>query len=321
MEQQASSQAAPVLLLAFNRPSHTQRVIEAIKAYAPARLYVVCDGPRKDVPQEAERVRQVHEVVTQTVDWPCMLRTRYRKENLGCARGVIDGISWFFEREERGIILEDDCLPARTFFQFCNELLDIYSEDTRIWTISGDNFLLDEGRGSASYRISRYFHCWGWATWRRSWVRFPKDPDQVYRNFLDGESSPEIGEQRLIRHFWHGIADLCILRDIDSWDYAFMMFSLLEGGLHAHPSVNLVRNIGFGEGATHTKGDSPKFDLKEMTFPVIHPKRLAADSAYDKVVERERFHVTLRHVLKLKLRAFRIRLGHHLPFRSHDQTS
>lgn len=30
--------------------------------------------------------------------------------------GYLSGISWVFERKERAIILEDDCVPDITFF-------------------------------------------------------------------------------------------------------------------------------------------------------------------------------------------------------------
>ncbi len=35
-------------------------------------------------------------------------------------------IDWFFENEEAGIILEDDCHPSQDFFRFQDEMLDRY---------------------------------------------------------------------------------------------------------------------------------------------------------------------------------------------------
>jgi hypothetical protein len=73
------------------------------------------------------------------VDWPCELKTLFRESNLGCKNAVSGGINWFFSHEEMGIILEDDCLPSASFFDYATQLLQRYRHDNRIWMISGFN--------------------------------------------------------------------------------------------------------------------------------------------------------------------------------------
>ena len=148
----------PVLLLTFNRPNVTLRVLKAIREVAPARLYLASDGPRK--PEESIVVDQVRTKVTSGIDWDCDVKTLFRDKNLGCRNAVNSAITWFFDNEERGIILEDDCLPHKTFFLFCEALLEKYALDETIWTISGDNFHRDEGSKKNSYYFSKYFHYW-----------------------------------------------------------------------------------------------------------------------------------------------------------------
>src|SRR5262245_37089210 len=87
------------------------------------------------------------------VDWPCEVKTLFRERNLGCRKRVSTAIDWFFEHEEEGIILEDDCLPSRCFFAYCSTLLERYRLDERIMCISGAN--LQHGRGVTPY--SYYF--------------------------------------------------------------------------------------------------------------------------------------------------------------------
>ena len=82
------------------------------------------------------------------------------------------GIDWFFENVEQGIILEDDCLPSQSFFWFCKELLNKYKDNEKVMHIAGDNFQSDKKRGNGDYYFSVYNHCWGWATWKRSWGHF-----------------------------------------------------------------------------------------------------------------------------------------------------
>src|SRR5262245_34493472 len=96
--------------MVFNRPEPTARVFEAIRRARPPRLYVAADGARVSRPGEIESCSQTRAIAT-AVDWPCELKTLFREQNLGCKRAVSGAIEWFFENEEEGIILEDDCLP------------------------------------------------------------------------------------------------------------------------------------------------------------------------------------------------------------------
>ena len=113
-----------------------------------------CEGVRKIVAE---------------VDWKCEVKTLFRDENLGCGRSVSGSIDWFFENEEEGIILEDDCIRNATFFRFIDELLEKYREDDRVSLSSGSNFQVAERRDDMSYYFSKTVLIWGWATWRCAW--------------------------------------------------------------------------------------------------------------------------------------------------------
>lgn len=113
------SLSTPILYLIFNRPKLTGRTFEAIRKVKPQRLYIAGDGPRTGKgPAEQNLVRETRELVLQKIDWPCDVKTLFRDNNLGCGRAVSEAISWFFEQEEMGIILEDDCLPDLSFLDF-----------------------------------------------------------------------------------------------------------------------------------------------------------------------------------------------------------
>src|SRR5690349_15319882 len=127
-----------ILFLVFNRPETTARVFDAIRAARPARLYVAADGPRAARSGESERCEQTRRIAS-AVDWPCTVNTLFRATNLGCKNAVSSAISWFFEQEQEGVILEDDCLPEPSFFAYCDELLAHYRDNPRVGLISGDN--------------------------------------------------------------------------------------------------------------------------------------------------------------------------------------
>lgn len=129
----------PIAYIIFNRPRHTRETFAAIRAQQPAKLFIIADGPRPGHPTDAERCREVQEIVEQ-IDWPCEVYRNYADENLGLKRRVSSGLDWVFEKVDRVIVLEDDCLPHPDFFGFCETLLERYENDERVWVITGNNF-------------------------------------------------------------------------------------------------------------------------------------------------------------------------------------
>src|SRR4051794_16793681 len=116
---------SPLLFIIFNRPDTTQKVFDQIKKAKPTRLYVAADGPRITRTSDYILCKQTRNIVND-IDWDCEVKTLFREKNLGCKEAVSSAITWFFENEEEGIILEDDCLPADSFFKFCDLLLEKY---------------------------------------------------------------------------------------------------------------------------------------------------------------------------------------------------
>jgi hypothetical protein len=265
-----------VLLLIWNRPALCRRVMDTIRTARPRRLYVAADGPRNE---ESDRTlcKEARQIAT-SVDWECGVRTLFRDKNLGCGLAVSSGIDWFFEHEEEGIILEDDCVPTPTFFSYCTELLDHFRNDKRIMCISGNNFQNGNKVITNSYYFSRYTHIWGWATWRRAWKLYDFNirawPE--CRNLLAAWGG---GDEGFVEH-WQEIFDRVALGEIDTWDYQWALACWMNHGLTCLPAVNLVSNMGFGPTATHTrdvKSCLANIPAQEMTFPLIHPKVIIRD--------------------------------------------
>lgn len=144
-----------ILLILFNRVNTTQKVFERIREVRPKRLYLAADGPRHKLECKAcEEAR----LVVSAVDWDCEVYRLYQEQNLGCDTHCYRAISWFFEREPEGIVLEDDCLPSTSFFGFCSTLLAYYRKDERIGHIAGSNYQFGDKRGDGSYYFSNLTH-------------------------------------------------------------------------------------------------------------------------------------------------------------------
>lgn len=265
-----------VLFLLFNRPDLAGRVFEEIRKAAPPRLYFSVDGPRAGRNDEVELVEQCR-ALTEKVDWDCEVFTLFRESNLGCGKAVSSGLEWFFESEESGIILEDDCLPSPTFFPYASELLDRFQEDDRVMHVGGSNHQRGKKRTSSDYYFSRYEHVWGWASWRRAWQKY----DFEMKSWRDRRDEAWLGtlfaNPRTTGLFWADIFDQVKLGRIDTWDYQWRYTIWDHEGYSIIPEANLISNIGFDARATHTR-DGASLDanrpLECLSFPISHPENV-----------------------------------------------
>ena len=271
----------PILLIAWRRPHTLRLVIDSIRSFSPTRVFIACDGPNPERPEEAEKVAMTRALIEKEIDWPCQIERLYSEVNQGCRIGVSRAISWFFEHVEQGIILEDDCVPHPDFFQYCTTLLELYKYDTRIWCISGNNFQDGQWRGDGSYYFSRYNHCWGWASWRRCWEQYDANLN-AWPILRDSGRLNSIFENPKERIYWSRIwQNLVTTGQPDTWDYQWTFTCLINGGLTALPNRNLVRNVGFGEDATHTIDGEANTDVIEGIDPSRHPSLLLRDIEAD----------------------------------------
>jgi len=258
-----------VLLLIFRRADLAKKQIEALRAVRPARIYVAADGPRPAHPGDWADCRAVRRALDD-IDWPCQVKTLFRS-NLGLKLAVSQAIDWFFEAEEEGIVLEEDCLPHPDFFSFCDALLLRYRDNPRVMQISGSNFQPGPRTGQ-SYFFSRYNHVWGWATWRRAWLAYRPQMEDL-EVFLAEADCAGFWENRREKKYWTKIFRSAKENRVQSWAYRWTFTLWAEGGLCVYPEVNLITNLGFGTDATNTrKPDRRKTErrlapLGTMTHP------------------------------------------------------
>lgn len=275
----------PVLFLVFNRPDTTTKVFERIKAIRPSKLFIGADGPHFNKQGEKEKCEEVRAIILNGIDWPCEVKTLFRDKNLGCGRAISEAITWFFQNVEEGIILEDDCLPDPSFFDFCKTLLYKYRHVEQVKMISGDNFQMGNWRGEGSYFFSIRTHIWGWATWKRTWDQF-----NYSLSNLDKTTFHQILGNYFTRKkefdYWKKIFSKVKNGEIDSWAYPFCFSIWNTNGVNIIPNTNLVSNIGFGENATHTKekinisSNIPTVSISEIDHPTSVIISTEADQYY-----------------------------------------
>ncbi len=284
----SSALGAPVALMIFNRADLTAQLFAAIRAARPTRLLVVADGPRNEA--ERAKCQAARDVIR--VDWDCQLSTHYSDVNLGCRGRIASGIDWVFREVEEAIILEDDTLPSPTFFRFCAALLERYREDERVMNIGGTNLYPHPMPPSRpeSYFFSRYGHTGGWATWRRAWKHYDVTMS-AWPDFKRAGRMKDLFDSRAEQLYWTMLFDAQYEGRIDTWDYQWLFARLVQGGLSAMATVNMVVNLGFRADATHSvampKAWAParqSHDLHELVHPsVVLPFREVDRHQFDAI--------------------------------------
>lgn len=267
-----------ILLILFQRSDTTQKVFERIREVKPKRLYLAADGPRN----EKERMEcDATRAIDSCVDWDCEVVKLYQEQNLGCDTHCHQAISWFFEQEPEGIILEDDCVPSLSFFGFCTTLLEKYRNDERIGHITGGNYQFGKKRGDGSYYFSNLTHVGGWAGWRRVWKSiclYDKNYPLFERlNYLSNLPSHTPFQAHWNKYF--GMAnhnpDYC-------WDFRYAYTNVISNRLSIIPNHNLISNIGCSGKATHYIKGYPFADIEnEEIDRITHPSFICPDIEAD----------------------------------------
>lgn len=265
----------PILLITFNRPTHTRRSLEAILAAQPTDLYVFQDGPRKGNDNDKLRIAEVKQVIEELVDKSeTRLHTLYEEDNLGCGPGPMMALNWFFSENEMGIVIEDDAIPHPDFFRYAEELLVKYKADESVCAIGSMNVdARSWGDGSYYFSMLNRNLC-AWATWRRAWERFDIRMSNVSRQQLK-KALREYCCDTLEIEYWCDRLDE-VHKDGcggQSWDMQFLMSIWLNHGKGIVPNVNLSSNIGIGDEATHTMSSGSLIDNvpTQPIMPLTHP--------------------------------------------------
>jgi hypothetical protein len=280
----------PILLVVFNRPELTRKVFNEIRSAKPRKLYIAADGPRPNNIGDIKRCTEVQKIVS-NVDWDCEVQTLFRDDNLGCGPAVKTAIDFFFEKEEQGIILEDDTVPVQSFFWFCQEMLDRYKSDMRIGMIAGTNHIRYKP-SDASYLFSKNKACWGWATWRRAWVSM--DFNMQWRGSDQADSiMKNMGISKYNRRHWLNAKNLIERDKVSAWDWQWYFSLAAQNQLTIFPVANLVKNIGFGAESTHTTGKPSEEYIKtgSIIFPLKHPSYVCPDLNFDIQFEKKKMGV------------------------------
>lgn len=304
----------PVAIIIFNRYDNAHAVLEQIRKAEPKELFIIADGPRENREGEKEKCEKARSICDE-IDWKCNVHKIFSDVNLGCAKRVSSGLTEVFNKVEHALIFEDDCIPALSFFQFADEMLERYESDGRIMLVSGNNKCFAKEPVKESYFFSKQALIWGWATWRRAWNKMD----------LSMSDWPELKKNKLVEgiykkpshcYYWNSAFDYVYNGHTNSWAFPWNLTVWRNGGYSIVPKVNLIRNAGFNADATHTSGKSifENLDYGELKFPLIHPeyspsKEIIRNEAMDLLEMKSRIEDAKQLPYPLNMCASKVKWG------------
>ena len=277
-----------VLLLFFNRADTFRQVFESVRQARPSKLFLYQDGPRGERDMAGiEACRQI--ASDENIDWECEVHRMYQEHNVGCDPSEYLSQKWAFSQVDKCMVLEDDDVPAQSFFPFCKEMLDRYEHDERITMISGFN--IDEVTEDCPYDyfFTSTFAIWGWASWRRVIDQW----DGQY-TFLDDKYNMKqletLARQRDYRSDMIRMFQNHRQTGKEYYESIFWAAMLFNSGLAIMPSKNQINNLGLMADSTHFTASAKTtphrlrriFTMQrhELTFPLRHPRYVIENVEY-----------------------------------------
>lgn len=289
----------PVLLCIFTRLDTAKQVFQRIREAKPQKLYLVSDGPRKNIANEYEKVCGVRKYIEEHVDWNCEIIKDYATENMGCGRRIYSGITNVFLKEDKAIILEDDCVPDSGFFRYCQEMLEYYKDSDDVMMVSGNNPISNLYSSKQDYFFSKIPFAWGWATWRRAWERY----DYAMNSWPKNRKNPIFKKIFPIKAYWYFTSQFDVLysgKYNDIWDYQLLYAIIINNMFGILPAKNHVCNIGFQEDSTHTTA-IPEWN-NNISEPVNFPIKFREDIEWEQEFDKCYLQYAGEHGISTKIK-------------------
>lgn len=239
----------PVLFITFVRPDYARQTWEGIKAARPKTLYFYSNKGRIDKAGEVERNNEIRSYINE-IDWECNLHTFFRDECVEIYTSLRSAISWLFDNEKEGIILEEDCVPTKAFFSYCDQMIKLYRNNKKVWCISGDNYLGYKPSETDIF-FSHYHFMYGWASWSDRWEQIPWGNVPV-KKLMNSDLVSFYQSKREARY---RVKELkrCekLVNEKHCWDFALGILIDMNNGVTVHPKEHLVTCVGLV--GTHSK--------------------------------------------------------------------
>ena len=128
-------ESIPIVIFAYNRPSHFKRVTIALQNNKiKNKIYLILDGPRnkkekiiqEDILGSIQIVGKFNKFKKKQI---ILIKN---KKNLGLAKSILNGLDKISKLHSSFIVLEDDTIPYNNLIKFFERCLKKYSKEKQV---------------------------------------------------------------------------------------------------------------------------------------------------------------------------------------------
>ena len=249
---------APILLFTYKRlDTLTQTVVSLKDNYLAAEsdLFIFSDGGKDD--RDQANVTEIRAYIKSISGFQNVYIFESNQNN-GLADSIISGVSKIINDYGKVIVLEDDLITSKNFLSFLNQALIYYKNNSRVFSIGGYTRPIT-GLSENEIYFTKRASSWGWATWKDRWNMVDWEVNDYFlfcKNRLDRKRFNEMGSDMA------GMLDKQMRGDINSWAIRWCYHQFKNNLVTVYPGKSKVKNIGFGEFASHTKGIFNSFNTE-----------------------------------------------------------
>lgn len=238
--------SVPIVIFAYNRPSHFKRVTIALQNNRiKNKIYLILDGPKnkkekiiqKDILESIQIVGKFNKFKKNQI---VLIKN---KKNLGLARSILNGLNKISKKHRSFIILEDDTIPYSMLIKFFERCLKKYDNEKNIAAICGYQFMnFDKTSDKLQTKFLKHFIPWGWATWSERW-----------KNYRSNEKIIKDINNKKVPYFIREIQKKILKNNKKKkyWSLNFMIQNYITNKYYIYPNLPLVKNIGFDGSGTN----------------------------------------------------------------------
>ncbi len=252
-----------IALLAYNRPKHLKKVIDAIVKEKIKSINIYIDGPAdKKVQNNQEKILKVLKNYKSKI----LINLIRQTKNNGLAFSVTNAVTSELKYNDAVILLEDDCVPLNGFFDYMIGGLKKYRFNKNVRSVCSYNNL--DIKSESAFFLKR-FNPWGWATWKDRWK---KHNFEIKNTILQIKNNGSIDSLPL------DLKSYCENSEIingkqDIWSLSWTLTHYLDNSLILYPSHSYIDNIGFDGTGVHCSTTSI-FKTNKKIKKCILPKKV-----------------------------------------------
>ena len=283
-----------VLVIGYQRVQNVERIVKTCIEEGIRSIYISVDFPKNKDKISFENYSAILDIGAKFENSSIAFKYNTYSKNLGCATHVISACDWVFESESNVIILEDDCLPSESFFNYCSYYFRLERQMENLILASGSQFAPNPDHSSGT-TLSKYALIWGWAPTKQHWEKIKGGVCGL------GNEKWNLWENDQEKIYWQEGARRAKLGFVDAWDTPLVNFIWQSEYFSLAPKNNLVSNVGDDYLATHTSSDFTWLRKETGEFCQVDESLPTLNLTSEAYLRNEFYRIRKRHLLTTRI--------------------